>query len=215
MNPTRVRAASDIPPPTDRFSATTEAVRVNDRRSGRKGPFVATTVQTRPMGRADPAALVVQDLAPDDLQWADDALERELGGRHQARRGELIDVLDEDGLVAWRDGGRVGLLTYRPDGDGRTELSALFTLEPGTGVGSALVRELVRRVRASRGREIRVTTTNDNVTALAFYQRLGFRLVELRAGAVDGARASLKPSIPDVAANGIPFRDELELALDL
>jgi hypothetical protein len=39
--------------------------------------------------------------------------------------------------------------------------------------------------------------------------------VALRAGAVDRARAELKPSIGEVADNGIPIRDELELAIDL
>jgi hypothetical protein len=32
---------------------------------------------------------------------------------------------------------------------------------------------------------------------------------------VDRAREKLKPSIGKVAANGIPIRDELELAIDL
>jgi hypothetical protein len=58
-------------------------------------------------------------------------------------------------------------------------------------------------------------TTNDNVNALRFYQRRGFRLSELRAGAVDEARRQRKPSIAPVADNGIPIRDELELVIDL
>ena len=77
------------------------------------------------------------------------------------------------------------------------------------------------RVRAARGggpdRARRawlpargLTTTNDNVDALRFYQRHGFRLVELRPGAVDAARR-LKPEIPATGAHGIPLRDELEL----
>jgi hypothetical protein len=47
------------------------------------------------------------------------------------------------------------------------------------------------------------------------YQRRGFRLVALRPGAVDRARAELKPSIGDLAANGIPIRDEFDLELEL
>ena len=39
-------------------------------------------------------------------------------------------------------------------------------------------------------------TTSDNLVALRFYQRAGFRMAELRPGAVDAARARLKPSIP-------------------
>jgi hypothetical protein len=58
-----------------------------------------------------------------------------------------------------------------------------------------------------------VVTTNDNVDALRFYQRRGYRLASVDAGAVDRARAALKPAIPEVGAHGIPLRDELELEL--
>jgi ribosomal protein S18 acetylase RimI-like enzyme len=161
------------------------------------------------------ADIQVRQVTTADVHWAAEVLERDLGGRRQARRGDLIDVLDRDGLVAWREDRRVGLLTSRPDGAGRIELAALVAIQRGTGVGSALVDELIARAEAGGVREIRVTTTNDNVTALAFYQRRGFRLVELRAGAVEASRLGLKPSIAEIADNGIPIRDELELSLPL
>jgi hypothetical protein len=58
-------------------------------------------------------------------------------------------------------------------------------------------------------------TTNDNVDALRFYQRRGFRLAALHAGAVDRSRTRLKPEIPEIGDHGIPLRDEIELELDL
>jgi len=166
-------------------------------------------------GHADTgaAAVSVRPLVPADLEWAVDALGGELAGRLQARRGELIDVLADEGLVAERGGRRVGLLTHRADGPGRFEISALLALEPGSGVGSALVRALLPIARDAGAREIRVTTTNDNLTALGFYQRRGFRLAELRAGAVDASRRTLKPLIPEIGEAGLPLRDELELSL--
>jgi len=153
----------------------------------------------------------VQPMTADDRGWAEAFLDARLSGRWQARRGQLIDVLDGPGVVAWRDGGRVGLATHRPDGPGRIELAALVSAEERTGIGSALVEAVVEAARAAGASEIRVTTTNDNVTALGFYQRREFRLVELRPGAVDDARLRLKPGIPTVAENGVPLRDELEL----
>jgi ribosomal protein S18 acetylase RimI-like enzyme len=157
----------------------------------------------------------IRALTAADLTWAEAFLDRALSGRWQARRGELIDVLDGEALVAWRDGRRVGLASHRPDGPRRLELTALAAAERGSGIGSALVAALVEVARAAVAREIRVTTTGDNLTALGFYQRRGFRLVELRAGAVDDARRRLKPGIPEVAENGLPLRDELELALEV
>jgi RimJ/RimL family protein N-acetyltransferase len=59
-----------------------------------------------------------------------------------------------------------------------------------------------------------VTTTNDNLAALGFYQKRGFRLERLRAGAVEQSRL-VKPGIPMLAANGIAIRDEIDLCRKL
>jgi hypothetical protein len=58
-----------------------------------------------------------------------------------------------------------------------------------------------------------VVTTNDNCDALRFYQRRGFQLAQLRPGAVNASRQTLKPAIPTVGLFGIPIRDELELEM--
>ena len=57
-----------------------------------------------------------------------------------------------------------------------------------------------------------LTTTNDNLAAVGFYQRRGLRIVAVHRGAVDRARL-LKPSIPVAGDNGIELHDELELEL--
>ena len=66
---------------------------------------------------------------------------------------------------------------------------------------------------ASGARRLWLITTNDNVDALRFYQRRGFRLARVHAGAVDRSRATLKPAIPEIGAHEIPLRDELELEM--
>ena len=147
-----------------------------------------------------------------DEGWASGFLDDHLGGRRQARRGEIIDVLAARlGLVA---GDGIGLLTYRPDGD-TLELSALAAAPRGAGTGTGLVDALVAVAHERHVARIWVVTTNDNVDALAFYQRRGFRLAEIRSGAVDDARRSLKPSIPLAGQHGIEMHDEIELILDL
>ena len=60
-----------------------------------------------------------------------------------------------------------------------------------------------------------MVTTNDNLDALRFYQRRGFRLDRLRPGAVDVSRDTLKPEIPRTGEHGIPLRDEVELVMSL
>ena len=73
---------------------------------------------------------------------------------------------------------------------------------------------LIEAVRAEAKRlgcyQVMLTTTNDNIGALRFYQRRGFRLAAVRPGAVDRTRQR-KPEIPRTGDFGIPLRDEIDL----
>jgi ribosomal protein S18 acetylase RimI-like enzyme len=153
----------------------------------------------------------VRPFGEGDLAWAEALVGAELGGRWQARRGELVDALAAPGWVAERDGRPVGLLTGAARDDG-WEVVLLVATERRTGVGSALVAAVLDEARAAGAARVWLVTTNDNLGALAFYQRLGFRLSALRPGAVDDARATLKPEIPPTGADDLPIRDELELS---
>lgn len=155
---------------------------------------------------------MVRALTELDSPWAEELLDQALGGRMQARRGELIDVLGLPGLVVEREGHPAGLLTYRWEDDA-CELVCIVAREPHRGVGTELLDALVREVD-DRAR-IWLVTTNDNLDALRFYQRRGFVLSALRPGAVDETRRTLKPELPPTGAFGIPIRDELELELEL
>ena len=67
-------------------------------------------------------------------------LEQRIGGGYgaghlQARRGELIDVLAGDGLVAEAGGEAVGVVLWRTDADGTTELTYLWAFEPDRRTG--------------------------------------------------------------------------------
>lgn len=55
-----------------------------------------------------------------------------------------------------------------------------------------------------------MTTTNDNLHALRFYQKRGFDLFALHRFAVDRARKQ-KPQIPLFGNDNIPIRHEIEL----
>jgi GNAT superfamily N-acetyltransferase len=85
------------------------------------------------------------------------------------------------------------------------ELVAINAFVHHQGIGSALLRSIVDGLEGFE--VLRLTTTNDNLDALRFYQRRGFRLQALRPGAVDAARA-YKPTISAVGEHGIPIRDD-------
>jgi ribosomal protein S18 acetylase RimI-like enzyme len=102
-------------------------------------------------------------------------------------------------------------VTYSVEGDS-CELVTLDSLAEGAGVGSALLEASVEAARAGGCRRLWLITTNDNLPALRFYQKWGFRLVAVHRDALAESRR-LKPSIPLVGREGISLRDELELLL--
>jgi GNAT superfamily N-acetyltransferase len=92
------------------------------------------------------------------------------------------------------------------------ELVAINAFERGRGIGTGLIEAVVASLQEFD--TLRLTTTNDNLDALRFYQRRGFQLSAVRPGAVDEARR-LKPSIPALGDYRIPVRDEIDLVLCL
>jgi GNAT superfamily N-acetyltransferase/catechol 2,3-dioxygenase-like lactoylglutathione lyase family enzyme len=148
-----------------------------------------------------------------DAAWIAGVLQDSWGATAVVSRGRRHEADQLPALVAEAEGERVGLATYRID-DGVCELVTIDALTPLRGVGSALLAA-AKQVASARGcRQLWLVTTNDNLDALRFYQRRGFRVVAVHPGAVDRARDE-KPGIPAVGSFAIPVHDELELAVDL
>lgn len=138
----------------------------------------------------------------------------------QARRGELVDVLEGGrGVLAVDAGGApVGITTWSTDaGATRAEIRAVAVRDGarGRGIGRAMLEAAHAALGASGVRSAWLVTTNDNAPALALYDALGYAVTEIRHGAIDESRRTIKPSIPLVGHGGIEMHDELELARDL
>jgi len=143
-------------------------------------------------------ALVQQRIA---REWGDPVVAR-------GRRYPIVSL--DRCLIA---GDFEGVLAFAVDEKPVCELVAIVADTQWRGVGTALI-DALRRELGAGFTQIRLTTTNDNVDGLRFYQRRGFRLTALRPGAVDETRRG-KPSLPLAGDYGIPIRDEIDLTLDL
>ena len=141
------------------------------------------------------------------------AVARFLRPRHSeivARLGRLERPLDHPALIAEEDGTLAGVLTYVIKGE-NCEILTLHAAERARGVGTALLAAIEPLAREHGCRRLWLLTTNDNVDALRFYQRRGFRLAELHPGATAAARETLKPEIPHLGNHDLPIRDEIIL----
>ena len=136
----------------------------------------------------------------------------------QARRGELIDVLEGQGAVAAAGDRAVGLVTWlmaEPGDEAEIRALAVGVDDRRGGAGAALLAAAEDALRGEGIARAWLVTTNDNLPALALYQKAGWHLADLRPGAIDDLRRTIKPSIPESGHAGIPLRDELELTKEL
>jgi len=153
----------------------------------------------------------VRPLGESDRGWVERLIAERWGAPLVVGRGRSWNPVELPGFAAFHDDRCVGLATYELDGDA-CELVTIDALEEGRGVGTALFGAVVEAAREAGCKRVRLVTTNNNLRALAFYQKRGFRLVALVPGAVDESRR-LKASIPAEDSAGLPIRDELHLEL--
>ena len=116
------------------------------------------------------------------------------GSELVAVHGSVLRPAELPGFIAERSRRVVGLLTYQVQED-VLEIVTLNAIERRIGIGTRLIEAAADAARHFRCREVRLTTTNDNVDALRFYQRRGFRLAAGARGANHeaGNRPSLIP----------------------
>ena len=156
----------------------------------------------------------IRPLREDDRAWAAEAQAEAWSAPVVARLGELVDPTGLPGLVAFLDGERAGLATYEVRG-AECEVVTIQSLREGRGVARALLDVARDAALAAGCTRLWLITTNDNLRAIRLYRRWGMDYVALHRNAVTEARRTLKPSIPERGAYGIPIAHELELELRL
>jgi GNAT superfamily N-acetyltransferase len=149
-------------------------------------------------------------LTADDLPRLRQFWRENWGGEEMIVHGEVFWPEQLEGFVS---GDWAGIVTYSIRSN-ECEIISLNSLREGQGIGSELIEAVVNQARQAACRRVFVSTTNDNLQALGFYQRRGLRLACIRRGAVDESRKR-KPGIPLIGENGIPLRDEIELEMRL
>lgn len=148
-----------------------------------------------------------------DESWVRATLEGAWGSVLVARHGEVLDATSYPGFLVECSRGRLGLAVCAVVDD-EYEVLSLTALVEGEGVGRTLVAACFAEARALGCRRIWLTTTNNNVRAMGFYQRVGMTMCAFRRDAVAAARV-LKPSIPLRDAAGISLDHELDFELIL
>lgn len=134
--------------------------------------------------------------------------------KDMAIRGKLYDLTSMDGFAAYYEGKIVGLITYLKEENNEYEIMSLDSFMERQGIGTELVRKVIEKAKQDKIKVIKLITTNDNINAIKFYQKIGFDLFRIYRNAVEASR-KLKPSIPETGYYGIPIKHEIEFQMKL
>jgi len=121
---------------------------------------------------------------------------------------------DVQGLV-WRDewGDAQGLITWHIEGE-HAEIVTVDAYQQGRHIGGRLLDGAEAELRRRGVHHATIVTTNDNLRAIAFYVRRGYRMVRIALDDMERVR-KIKPSVPRLGLNNVPLRDMIELEKDL
>lgn len=159
-----------------------------------------------------PLEFELHSITPDDREFVREELVRNWFSTVIWSRDIEYRADELPGLIAWLGDQRIGLVTVGAPASRETEIVTLSARIENRGVGAALLSGAVEQARSHDCRRVLLTTSNDNLRALGFYQRRGWRLVQVHRGMIDRYRAREK-QIPEMGLNNIPLRDEIELEL--
>ena len=159
------------------------------------------------------SAFNIRSVERDDRNWVLEFLEQSRGSTRVISRGQIWLAHLLPGFAAFVGEQPVGLVTWQTEGTD-CEIMTINSLREGMGIGTGLLGAVSAAAVAEGCTTLRMVLTNDNLHALHFCQKRGFRLAALYPGSLEQAR-KIKPDIPLFGQNGIPLRDELALQLVL
>ena len=148
-----------------------------------------------------------------DRDWVKQVVAEQWASSIVVTRGQVHRPAILPGFVCWKGDERVGLITYRVEKQ-ECEIITLNSFVEREGVATELLQAVEKAVLKSGCNRLWVITTNDNLDALRFYQRRGFRITNVHTDALKESRR-LKPEIPETGLYEIPMRDEIELEKNL
>lgn len=150
----------------------------------------------------------------DERRWLTQLWRSEWSGDTMVSRAHVYYLAELKSLIAKTGAEFVGAATYRFDGEGGCELMSINATGRGAGVGTKLLATVEGEAHHAGCGRIWLITSNDNLDALRFYQRRGYRITSVHTGAIDEARR-IRPLIPIIGDYGIEIHDEIELAKSL
>jgi len=105
----------------------------------------------------------------------------------------------------------IGFITYTQTKN-TTLIVALATLpqHQNKGIAKHLIAKVETEAKQHKNKQLLVSTTNDDLPALAFYQHLGFQITQIKPNVIAQKHGAIQKGI-----DGLPIRDEIRLQKQL
>lgn len=129
------------------------------------------------------------------------------GEEEQLTFGRRFTVAELPAYVSKDKDKIVGFTSYA-DTDDTLIIVALGVLPEyqGLGIGKSLIEKIEKEGSRLKKKKLLVSTSNDDLPALAFYQSLGFQIFEVEPNVIAEKHGAILSGI-----GGLPVRDELRL----
>ncbi len=128
------------------------------------------------------------------------------GYAHYVDNLETVIALDKNKEI-------LGILTYHQLNQ-EIEIVSLDSFNEGKGIGTKLLDFALHHFKSLHPKRIWLITSNDNCHAMRFYQKRGWKMVNIYFDAIIEAR-KIKPEIPFIGYDGIPILHEIEFEYDI
>jgi GNAT superfamily N-acetyltransferase len=151
--------------------------------------------------------LSIRALTNSDQDWLQARAADVFNGEIIVSKGVAHTISKLPGFIAEDAGVAVGIAVYSLQN--QCELVSISAFIQWRGVGSALIAAVEQAARDAGLSRIWLVTTNDNVDAMRFYQKRGYRMKAVYPSALTQSR-KLKPQIPLTGNYGITMSDEIE-----
>lgn len=155
-------------------------------------------------------------IIPINSEWrnkVNELVRDDWGGPMVVSNGIVHDTSNYSGFISVFDDVLTGYVLYHLHCN-QCEIVVLQSLAENQGIGSALIKSVMRVAHINNCERVWLITTNDNIHAIRFYQRFGFELSAVYINALNESRR-LKPSIPLFGNEDIPIKHEFEFSYTL
>ena len=166
---------------------------------------------TGPRGEAPRPPLTIRPATPADRPHIAELADYFWGEVEVACFGHSYQVDVLPAFVACEGDEIVGTASYALEDEGDTVNLVMLNVLPqwqGWGAARGLIAAVAEIAHAEGASRLIVATTNDDLSALALYQRLGFTITGVLVGKVLEHHGGVEPGFA-----GIPVRDEIQMEL--